>query len=161
MSGSSPPVPPDVDRVEGPKDPPPKNLGGRPHALTADEKTLATISGLGQIQCTKRECAAVLKVHEDTFHKFLEDNPEAKAAYEDGKGAGKMSLRRKQFQLAERNAAMAIFLGKNYLEQSDKLDHQLTGAEGGPVQVQRVELVAPDVGLIPPGTFDVETDEDE
>lgn len=32
---------------------------------------------------------------------------------------GKISLRRFQFKLAERNAAMAIFLGKNMLGQSD------------------------------------------
>ena len=33
--------------------------------------------------------------------------------------AGKMSLRRTQFKLAEKSAAMAIFLGKNYLGQTD------------------------------------------
>jgi hypothetical protein len=32
---------------------------------------------------------------------------------------GKISLRRAQFRLAEKSAAMAIFLGKNYLGQSD------------------------------------------
>ena len=32
---------------------------------------------------------------------------------------GKTSLRRMQFKLAEKSAAMAIFLGKNYLGQSD------------------------------------------
>lgn len=41
--------------------------------------------------------------------------------------AGKISLRRSQFQLAERNAAMAIFLGKQYLGQKDKqeIDHNV------------------------------------
>lgn len=32
---------------------------------------------------------------------------------------GKISLRRSQFALAKKNAAMAIFLGKQYLGQSD------------------------------------------
>lgn len=34
--------------------------------------------------------------------------------------AGFISLRRKQFELAEKSPAMAIFLGKQYLGQSDK-----------------------------------------
>ena len=33
---------------------------------------------------------------------------------------GLISLRRAQFKLAEKNAAMAIFLGKNYLGQKNK-----------------------------------------
>ena len=32
-----------------------------------------------------------------------------------------MSLRRLQFRMAEKNPAMLIFLGKNYLSQSDKV----------------------------------------
>lgn len=32
---------------------------------------------------------------------------------------GKMSLRRYQFELAKKNASMAIWLGKQYLGQSD------------------------------------------
>ena len=34
-------------------------------------------------------------------------------------GIGKISLRRSQFRLAEKNANMAIWLGKQYLEQPD------------------------------------------
>ncbi len=33
---------------------------------------------------------------------------------------GKISLRRRQWKLSEKNVAMAIFLGKQYLGQSDK-----------------------------------------
>lgn len=36
------------------------------------------------------------------------------------RGKGKISLRRAQFELAKKNAAMAIFLGKQYLGQSDQ-----------------------------------------
>lgn len=38
--------------------------------------------------------------------------------------AGFISLRRKQFELADKSPAMAIFLGKQYLGQSDKDDWQ-------------------------------------
>ncbi len=42
---------------------------------------------------------------------------------------GKMSLRRSQFELAKKSAAMAIFLGKNYLGQSDtvKVENRAEG----------------------------------
>ena len=59
-----------------------------------------------------------------------------------------MSLRRAQFRLAEKSAAMAIFLGKNYLGQSDhvviedksaldKLDEILKGTQENAVEIQR------------------------
>lgn len=38
----------------------------------------------------------------------------------------KVSLRRNQLELSKRNAAMAIFLGKNYLGQKDKLEEEGT-----------------------------------
>lgn len=38
------------------------------------------------------------------------------------KKAGNISLRRTQFKLAEKSPAMAIFLGKQYLGQSDKVE---------------------------------------
>lgn len=36
--------------------------------------------------------------------------------------AGKISLRRNQWKLSEKNASMAIFLGKNYLGQKDNVE---------------------------------------
>ena len=107
---------------------------GRPRTLKPDDATLRQLQGLGAIQCTTREGAAAMGVTEPTFLKFLKDYPEAREAFETGKGQGLVSLRRKQFQLADKNAAMAIFLGKNYLGQSDRQEHQLTGANGGPIQ---------------------------
>ena len=38
---------------------------------------------------------------------------------------GKISLRRAQFELAKKNASMAIFLGKNYLGQRDHTEVEL------------------------------------
>lgn len=95
---------------------------GRPPALVPDDKTLEIIRGLGEIQCTTRECAAVLGVSHQTFLTFKAKNPEVAEALEIGSESGKMSLRRKQFKMAETNASMAIWLGKQYLEQSDKQD---------------------------------------
>lgn len=98
------------------------NKGGRPPKLQPDAPTLELLEGMGKIQCTTKEASCVLKVAETTFLRFLSEHPEARDAFDMGKGQGRQSLRRTQFKLAETNAAMAIFLGKNYLDQTDKQD---------------------------------------
>lgn len=95
---------------------------GRPQALEPDKRTLATVRGLGRIQATTRECAAVLGVSHPTFLAFMERCPEVADVLHQGKELGKRSLRRTQFELAKSNAGMAIFLGKNYLDQTDRQD---------------------------------------
>lgn len=95
---------------------------GRPPALQPDARTLKTVEGLGRIQATTRECAAVLGVSHQTFITFMTGHPAIGEALEKGKEEGKTSLRRTQFKLAQKNAAMAIFLGKNYLDQTDRQD---------------------------------------
>ena len=96
--------------------------GGRPQAIEPDAKTLKLIAGLGNIQATTRECAAVMGVSHQTFLATLQRHPEIAEALEQGKENGKVSLRRTQFRLAEKNAGMAIFLGKNILDQTDRQD---------------------------------------
>ena len=97
---------------------------GRPLKLTADQKTLDGLRGLGKIQCTNRECAAFLNVAENTFLKFIRDHPEANEAFEQGKAVGFISLRRLQFRAAEKgNSTMLVWLGKQWLGQSDKIKH--------------------------------------
>lgn len=122
------------------------NKAGRPKGTTKlqpDEATLKTIGGLGRIQVTTKEGAAWFAVSEPTFLKFLADNPEARAAFDEGKQVGLTSLRRTQFRLAEKNAAMAIFLGKNYLGQTDKqeIDHSSRdGSMSAPSVIQIVPV---------------------
>ena len=108
--------------------------GGRPRALQADAQTLKMLRAWSSIMCTEAEAASVLSVSLNTFKKFLADYPEAQAAFDEGRGQGRMSLRRKQFALAEKIAAVAIFLGKNYLGQSDRQEH--SGPNGGPIRHQ-------------------------
>jgi len=107
----------------------PKKMG-RPKGTTKlqpTDETLKSLKGLGQIQCTTKEGAAFFSVSEPTFLKFLTDNPPAREAFEEGKGKGCISLRRHQWRMAENNATMAIWLGKNHLGQSDKLEQSLSG----------------------------------
>lgn len=98
-----------------------KGKTGPAPKLTADETTLNTVRGLGQIQATSKECAAVLGVSEPTWIKFKRDNPQVETALFEGQGKGLASLRRRQFRAAEDgNATMLVWLGKQYLGQADK-----------------------------------------
>jgi hypothetical protein len=91
----------------------------RDKKLTPSQETLDTVYKLAGLFCTQREAAGFLGVCYKTFTNFLYECKEARAAWDDGVEVGKSSLRRKQFRLAEKSASMAIFLGKNYLGQSD------------------------------------------
>lgn len=107
---------------------------GRPLALNADEATLKTIKGLGQIQATSKECAAVLGVTEPTWIAFRKrHDPLIDETLDAGRGEGLASLRRRQFKMAETNPSMAIWLGKQYLGQHDK--SELMGKDGSDLQV--------------------------
>ena len=108
-------------------------------------KTIKTedLENLGGLQCTVREAAAFLRIRVTTLNDILRKNKKAKEAWERGKQMGLISLRRKQMRLARTNAAMGIFLGKNYLGQREVTTHQLTGEDGGPVDI--------DVGQLPVG----------
>ena len=77
------------------------------------------------IHCTGEECAAILGVDYDTLNKALKrDGNKGFTDYFKQKGAnGKMSLRRKQYDHAMGgNSTMLIWLGKQWLGQSDKVD---------------------------------------
>ena len=74
------------------------------------------VEKLASIQCTQEEIANFLGLSVRT----LQRDEEFCHIYKKGMENGKMSLRRIQFRIAEKgNAAMAIFLGKQYLGQKD------------------------------------------
>lgn len=52
----------------------------------------------------------------------------------------KIKLRRNQLKLSEKSAAMAIFLGKNYLGQSDNVVIESPQAESAVEQIARMLL---------------------
>lgn len=104
---------------------------GRPVGTTKLQETpdtLEKIQQLARIQCTQREAAAVLGVHENTFRHFLWSHEKAAEAWLDGREQGKASLRRNQWKMSENNATMAIWLGKQWLDQTDKSEHDLGGS---------------------------------
>ena len=108
------------------------NKGGRPRKLIADEATLKQLRGLGNIQATVREAAAFFSVSPVTFEAFLKEEG-VREAFEEGQANGRISLRRTQFRLAEKNAAMAIWLGKQHLDQKDHQSHEHSGPNGAPI----------------------------
>lgn len=99
---------------------------GRPPKLNESEEILKQIEGLARIQCTQREAAAVLRVHRNTLSDFLSSSEKAREAWDNGLESGKASLRRLQFKAAENgNPTMAIWLGKQWLDQRDKVDENV------------------------------------
>ena len=95
-----------------------ERLGGRP----AIEFDLDEVEKLGALQCTYAEVANWFGCSEKTIKRRSADDDEFREALERGKGRGRVSLRRTQFRMAEKNAAMAIFLGKQFLGQEDKTE---------------------------------------
>lgn len=73
------------------------------------------------MQCTKEEIAGFFNCSDDTIEKFCARtyNDTFTAIFKIKSQGGKISLRRSQFNLAKTSAAMAIWLGKQYLGQRD------------------------------------------
>jgi hypothetical protein len=81
-------------------------------------------------QCEGTGIAAILGIHPNTLYKACEDDHKMSfSAYLATKrGEGKELLRAKQFQSAmDGDRTMQIWLGKQYLNQSDKQDQTITG----------------------------------
>ena len=78
------------------------------------------------VQCTEEEIAGVFDCSVDTIENWCKRTYESKFSevYKIYSASGKASLRRTQFKLAERSAAMAIFLGKQYLGQKDMVEYE-------------------------------------
>lgn len=85
-----------------------------------------SVEKLASLMCTQQEIASFLGCDVRT----LQRDEEFSRIYKKGQDKGKMSLRRKQFKLADKNASMAIFLGKNYLGQKDTYENTVDTNNG-------------------------------
>ena len=97
------------------------------------------------LQCTEREFCSWFDVSDETLNKWCKENYDGRTfldVFKEKRENGLISLRRTQFQLAEKSPAMAIFLGKNLLGQTDKMEQTQTinGA------VPTVQVYLPDNG---------------
>lgn len=81
---------------------------------------------LCHLQCTLAEIAGFFDCSEDTIERWCkrELSESFADAFKKYSASGKASLRRTQFRLAEKSAAMAIFLGKQYLGQKDSIEYE-------------------------------------
>ena len=74
------------------------------------------------LQCTKEEICGWFDITDKTLEAWC--RREYKQGFSEifakKRGIGKISLRRMQWQLAAKSAPMAIFLGKNFLGQTDR-----------------------------------------
>jgi hypothetical protein len=88
--------------------------GGRPKK----EINYKLVESLASIFCTQEEIASVLNISTRTLQRDEEFN----RVFKRGQEMAKSSLRRIQWKHAEKSAAMAIWLGKQYLGQRDNIE---------------------------------------
>ena len=85
------------------------------------EINLEDLEKLCRLNCTHEEIAAYFNVSTKTVQRRYAEEPDFAAAVDRGKAHGKLSLRRAQLKLVESgNPTMAIWLGKQLLNQTDK-----------------------------------------
>lgn len=102
---------------------PKKSKGRSPSCGVIDKKEVdwEAVKKLSQIQCTQAEICAFLEITNETLrvasHEIFGCPPGEKLS--EWREGGNCSLRRKQWNLADTSAAVAIFLGKQYLNQDD------------------------------------------
>jgi len=106
-----------------------KNLGGRPR-IVFSEAQWREFEGLCALQCTKIEITEWFNIDDKTLENLLKGHYKKgfSEVFAQKRTKGLVSLRRRQFQLAETNPALSIFLGKNYLNQRDKTEVEHSGS---------------------------------
>lgn len=83
-----------------------------------DQKQFEQLCGL---QCTQEEICDWFDVCTDTLNSWCKRtyHKSFSEVFKQKRGRGKISLRRSQWKLAEKNTSMAIWLGKQYLGQRE------------------------------------------
>lgn len=96
--------------------------GDTPAQDRIDKKQFENLCGL---QCTINEVCDFFDVNDKTLNSWCKSTYGTTfyEVFKVKRGKGQISLRRMQWKLAEKNTAMAIFLGKQYLGQKDKIEY--------------------------------------
>lgn len=91
---------------------------GRPKA----EFDKAAFEELCGLQCTEEEICTFFHTTDKTLNAWCKRTYKMSFSeiFKEKRGVGKISLRRSQFELAKKNATMAIWLGRNYLDQREE-----------------------------------------
>ena len=93
--------------------------GDTPAQDRIDKKVFENLCG---IQCTLAEICDSFDVEDDTLNSWCKKTygTTFSEVFKVKRGKGQISLRRMQWKLAEKNPTMAIWLGKQYLNQKDR-----------------------------------------
>lgn len=111
-------------------------MSRKPVPIDLDE-----LEKLAAMHCTEAEVAAWFSkpgatINQQAISKKLQQEP-FKTTWANGWAKGNISLRRQQKQRADAgDKTMLIWLGKQWLGQSDRQAVELTGKEGGPVKYE-------------------------
>lgn len=94
------------------------------------------------IQCTQEEIAQTFGCSVDTISRWCNRVYKKGFAevYKEKSVGGKVALRRMQLRLAEKNVAMAIWLGKQWLGQVDKVEEEVSNKVTVISDVPMIEL---------------------
>ena len=115
----------------------PRNVGGRPPAVI----DLLTVERAAAIGCPVEDIAALLGIGRRTLYDHMERDPAVADAIEKGRGTGRATLRRMQWEKAQAgDTSMLIWLGKVMCGQRETSVVAMTGPNGGPVQSERVTV---------------------
>lgn len=101
---------------------------GRPK-IEWDSKQWEQFQALCEIQCTAVEVCSVMGVCEETLNRLCEERLGMRFSeyIKSAAAGGRTSLRRMQWEAAKTgNPTILIWLGKQYLEQSDKQEVSIT-----------------------------------
>lgn len=111
---------------------------GRPYK-EIDQQIFENLCAL---QCTEKEIMDWFDVEDDTLNGWCRRTygTTFSEVFKQKRGKGKVSLRRAQWRLAEKNATMAIWLGKQYLGQSDNPVAEDTKDESDPLSSSLEEM---------------------
>lgn len=96
------------------------------------------------LQCTRDEICGWFGITDKTLDGWCKRTygEGFSAIYDKKRETGRISLRRAQFQLAQKSAAMAIFLGKQYLGQRDtpvEVSHTVSPIDEITAEIFRVQ----------------------
>lgn len=110
------------------------------HKKEIDQKAFENLCAL---QCTEVEICGFFEITDKTLNSWCKRtyNANFSEVFKQKRNKGKISLRRAQFRLAEKNAAMGIWLGKQYLDQTDKIAVDVRDQDKDPLSVALEELV--------------------
>jgi hypothetical protein len=110
------------------------------------EIDMGLVERSARIGCTNEEIVALLGCNRNTFYRHLKEDPTLKETIDRGREGGKAALRRFQWQNAENgNPTMQIWLGKQMLDQKDKLENSGTMDTNTRLIVELVGDAAPAV----------------